>query len=159
MNDYLLDYLHKAENLARISHEGQFDKGGQPYYHHVETVSRTTGDMIHNWHNTSNDFLLKAQIVGYLHDIVEDTKVTMKDLWNLKFPTDSIQAIEILTKVDGVSYQEYLARVKRYKLAAVVKINDMIHNSDLSRMIHVIDSDRERQKKYLLAIDYLLGSI
>jgi hypothetical protein len=111
--------------------------------------------MILSWHQASDDFLLKARVVGYLHDIVEDTKVTMKDLWSYKFPTDCILAIEILTKVEGVSYQEYLAGVKRYKLAAVVKVTDMLHNSDLTRLNHVTARDRERQKKYLIAIDYL----
>ncbi len=155
MIDYLKDNLVKAEALARKAHAGQVDKAGQPYFLHVETVSQRVGEIIQGWLNPPLEFLLKARIVGYLHDIVEDTDITIEALWAYKVPTDCIVAIEKLTKSKDGPYQEYLHRIKRYKLAAVVKVADMTHNSDLSRLAKVTEEDRIRQKKYLDAIEYL----
>ena len=90
-----------------------------------------------------------------MHDIVEDTDITIEALWAYKVPTDCILAIEKLTKSKDVPYQEYLLGIKRCKLAAVVKVADMTHNSDLTRLKLVTEEDRARQKKYLDAIEYL----
>lgn len=155
MIDYLKENLVKAEALARKAHSGQFDKAGQPYFFHVETVSNRVSEIIQGWLYPSIEFLLKARIVGYLHDIVEDTDIAMEALWAYKVPTDCILAIEKLTKSKDVAYQEYLHRIKRYKLAAVVKVADMIHNSDLTRLAQITEEDKVRQKKYLDAIEFL----
>ena len=155
MIDYLKDNLVKAEALARKAHAGQVDKAGQPYFLHVETVSQRVGEIIQSWRSPSMEFLLKAKIVGYLHDIVEDTDITMEALWGYKVPTDCILAIKKLTKNKNTSYQDYLLEIKRCKLAAVVKVADMTHNSDLGRLAQITEEDRIRQKKYLDAIEYL----
>lgn len=128
MIDYLNENLVKAEVLAREAHSGQFDKAGQPYFLHVETVSNSVAEIIQGWFYPSLEFILKARIVGYLHDIVEDTDMTIEALWAYKVPTDCILAIERLTKSKSVPYQEYLQGIKQNKLAAVVKVADMIHN-------------------------------
>jgi len=155
MTRNLTDILSQVRLLAQVSHAGQVDKVGKPYFMHAEMVSRTVGDLISSWHLPSEDFSLKAQIVGYLHDTLEDTQMTMDDLWKHKIPTECMLAVEAITKVDGVTYQDYLMNVKRCKLAAVVKVADMMHNSDLSRLDNVTEEDLTRREKYQKAITFL----
>lgn len=155
LDRYLTNNLSKARLLAQNAHAGQVDKAGKPYFLHVEKVSRTVGDMISSWDPSSFDFYLQARIVGYLHDVVEDTELTAADLREQEIPTDCILAIEAMTKVEGTAYQTYLDIVKKNKLAAVVKIADMMHNSDLSRLEHITEEDLARKEKYQKAIAYL----
>ena len=155
IDQYWNESLNQARCLAQVSHAGQVDKAGKPYLVHVETVSRTVGDLISGWYGLSDDFSVKARIVGYLHDIIEDTEMTVDDLWKNKIPTDCILAIEAITKIEGEAYQDYLMKVKRCKLAAVVKVADMIHNSDLSRLDKVTEEDLFRREKYQKAITFL----
>ncbi len=147
--------LHGARLLAQEAHAGQVDKSGKPYFLHVETVSRTVADLIRDQELGSEMFSLKAQIVGYLHDIIEDTDITPEDLRGYAIPPDCILAIEAITKNDGLSYQDYLVRVRSNKLATVVKIADMMHNSDLSRLDYVTIKDLTRREKYQKAIMFL----
>ncbi len=156
-DDILLEDLKKAIEIAKAAHEGQVDKAGKPYFEHVQTVSELASEIILSWDEEYDDFLIQAQIVSYLHDIVEDTSLTIDDLWKFQVPTDCILAIETLTKKSGQDYWDYLAEVKLDKLAAVVKIADMTHNSDLSRLEEVTPVDLERLDKYQKAIDYLSG--
>lgn len=155
LNRYLTNNLSKARILAQFAHTGQVDKAGKPYFLHVEKVSRTAGDMISSWDQSSCDFYLQARIVGYLHDIVEDTELTAVDLREHEIPKDCILAIAAITKTEGTAYQDYLDKVKSSKLATVVKIADMIHNSDLSRLNQITDEDLARQEKYRKAIAFL----
>jgi len=155
MNRNLTNNLRKACLIAQFSHAGQVDKAGKAYFLHVQTVSRTVGDLICSWHQPSSDFFLKARIVGYLHDVVEDTEITIADLYRYKIPEDCILAIEVITKVKGSAYKEYLDKVKRSKLAAVVKIVDMMHNSDLTRLEQITEEDLTRREKYCKAIELL----
>jgi (p)ppGpp synthase/HD superfamily hydrolase len=148
-------YLSKARSLALEAHAGQLDKAGAPYIIHAETVSRLVREIINGWNQDSHDFQIKAQIVGFLHDIIEDTSITVEDLKQLSFPIDCIQAIETITKNDTIPYQDYIQNVKRNKLAAVVKMADMTHNSDLSRLPIVTEKDLKRVRKYQDAIEYL----
>ena len=155
LNRDLTNGLTKARLLAQYAHAGQVDKAGKPYFMHVEKVSRTVGSLINSWNQPSCDFFLKARIVGYLHDIVEDTKITIADLRENEIPPACILAIEAITKSGGIEYQDYLANVKRNKLAAVVKIADMMHNSDLTRLEQITEEDFIRREKYLKAIAFL----
>lgn len=155
MNQYWTESLSEARRVAQVSHAGQVDKAGKPYFEHVETVSRTVGDLVSGWHWLPDDFSAKARIVGYLHDVIEDTDITVGDLWKYKIPTDCILAIEAITKVEGESYQDYLMKVKRCKLASVVKLADMTHNSDLSRLDTITGEDLARRDKYQKAIAFL----
>ncbi|HAL73622.1 MAG TPA: phosphohydrolase, partial [Clostridiales bacterium] len=65
------------------AHADQLDKAGAPYFCHAETVSRLVGEMINGWHQGTYEFQMKARIVGFLHDIIEDTNTTAEDLKQL----------------------------------------------------------------------------
>lgn len=134
--------LKKVSDFAQKAHEGQFDKGGKPYYLHVQNVA--------NMGKNENE-----KIVGYLHDILEDTTYTIDDIKTLGINEECIKAILCLTRNKEISYDEYIANIKRCELARKVKINDLKNNMDLSRLKIITDKDIERIKKYKKALDYL----
>lgn len=151
---FLSKKLEEALQIASEAHLGQEDKGGHPYIHHVITVSENARKIVRSWEVFDIDFLYHAGIVGYLHDVLEDTDITIEDLRKCSFPDECILALEIITKQND-DYNEYLQRIKYNKLASVVKISDMEHNSDLSRINYVTLKDKERSEKYRKAIEYL----
>ena len=157
LGDIQISDLSKAIEIAKTAHEGQVDKAGKPYFEHVQAVCEIASKMILSWNEEYDDFLVQAKIVSYLHDVVEDTSLTIDDLRKHQIPTDCFLAIETLTKKSGQDYWDYLAEVKLDKLAAVVKIADLTHNSDLSRLEEVTPEDLKRRDKYQKSIDYLSG--
>jgi (p)ppGpp synthase/HD superfamily hydrolase len=152
---YLLTKLSEAIDIARKVHEGQYDKAHQPYFMHPEAVSRIVSEIIRSQPEPSESFMIQAKIVSYLHDVIEDSSVTAGYLREKEIPEECVTAIEILTKKKGQDYMEYLSEIKRNKLARVVKIADMMHNSDLSRLRQITDVDRKRREKYLKGISFL----
>jgi guanosine-3',5'-bis(diphosphate) 3'-pyrophosphohydrolase len=156
-DDSLLEALAKAIETAKSAHEGQADKAGKPYFEHVQTVAENVSEIIRSWNEEYDDFLIQAQIVSYLHDVVEDTALTIDDLWKLRIPVECILAIELITKSEDQAYSDYLAKVKQDKLATVVKIADLTHNIDLSRLDVVTPADLAHQEKYIKATEFLKG--
>lgn len=150
--------LREAMLLAEKAHSGQTDKAGQPYFHHPRAVSEIVGNLIFSWYGAPEiyeGFLLKAEIVSLLHDVIEDTNLTIEDLRKKAVPSDCIKAIKALTKTEGQSYDDYLANLKSDRLASIVKIADLTHNSDLTRLAKVTPEDMKRWEKYQKAIQFL----
>jgi (p)ppGpp synthase/HD superfamily hydrolase len=110
------EQLVKAEQVARKAHEGQYRRDGiTPYIKHVEAVvSRVSS--------------VDEKIVAWLHDVVEDTSVTAKDLIEMGFDRALIDAVVLLTKTEGYDLQNYLEAIKRNPVAKAVKIADMRAN-------------------------------
>lgn len=127
--------LNKAEILATAAHTGQSDKAGKPYIYHPRTVAAMV--------ETEEE-----KTVALLHDVVEDTSVTLDELRQHGFSEDVITAVDVLTKRPGVDYHEYTERVKQNPLALAVKIADMTHNMDLSRIDQPTAKDYARVEKY-----------
>lgn len=127
--------LEKAYNVALKFHFGQVDKGGNPYIYHSIMVSNMV---------CGND----NKIVGLLHDVVEDTELTLNGLSIIGFKLKIIQAIDGITKRKGESLESYLERVKSNEIATVVKIADLIHNSDKNRIKNSTQKDLDRFNKY-----------
>lgn len=128
--------------IAKKAHAGQVDKAGVDYIQHPLYVA-------------SQVETEQEKAVALLHDVIEDSNITAVDLLASGLPNEVVTAVQILTKKKGQSYQEYLEKVKTNDLARVVKLADLKHNSDLSRLKSVSDTDRERVKKYKNAIRYL----
>lgn len=131
-----------AFKVAKKAHLGQVDKAGADYIKHPITVA--------SFVKTDEE-----KATAYLHDVIEDTSLTLLDLEEHGFPRSVIEAVDILTKKKGQDYQSYLNLVKTNKLARTVKLADLKHNSDLSRLSEVTDKDLKRYKKYQEAIKYL----
>ena len=132
----------KAYEVAKKAHLGQVDKAGEDYIKHPEKVA--------SFVKTDEE-----KAVAYLHDVIEDTELTLEDLYEYSFSKEVIEAVDIITKKRGEDYQSYLNSVKENKLARAVKLADLRHNSDLTRLIKVTEKDIKRKEKYQKAIDFL----
>jgi len=127
--------LEKAIALAAKHHEGQTDKAGKPYIFHVLKVMMDV---------EKND----EMIVAVLHDILEDTSVTIGYLREQGFDDKILSSIVSLTKFNYESYDTFINRVCLDPLAARVKLADICHNRDLKRLTEITDEDVERIYKY-----------
>ena len=132
----------KAYKIAKKAHLGQVDKAGEDYIKHPEKVA--------SFVKTDEE-----KAVAYLHDVIEDTELTLEDLYEYGFSKEVLEAVDIITKKRGENYQSYLNSVKKNKLARAVKLADLRHNSDLTRFTEVTEKDIKRKEKYQKAIDFL----
>lgn len=131
-----------AEKIATQAHEGQTDKGGEPYINHPVAVADSLESTEH-------------KIVALLHDVLEDTEVTADDLRAYGFTERIIKSIRILTKNDSESYEEYLSYVKTDNMAWMVKRADLKHNMNIDRIPNPTEKDLERIEKYKKALTFL----
>lgn len=106
--------LTRAIELANHAHAGQVDKSGHPYIFHPVRVASTFSDEV-------------LQTIAVLHDVVEDTDVTLADLDTL-FPQGIVDAVDALTRRDGETYAGYILRVAQNPSARAVKIADIRDN-------------------------------
>jgi (p)ppGpp synthase/HD superfamily hydrolase len=115
--------LSEAIALAAVAHSGQTDKSGQPYITHpIRVMMRCHPHGLH------------AQMAAVLHDVVEDTWVTLDLLRTMGFSAEVVAAVDALTRRKGEeSYPEYIRRCSRDRLATLVKLADLEDNSDPAR--------------------------
>jgi len=147
MNGVYDDLISKAADLAKEFHRGQVDKQGIDYFEgHLTTV----GNAGYNW---------KEKVVGFLHDAAEDTPHTVDEIvQTLKEKSNGIlkdedaqeiyDALSLLNANTASSREEYIARIKESFIATKVKLNDLTHNMDISRISNPTNKDMERVKRY-----------
>lgn len=123
--------------LASKHHLGQFDKQGKPYILHCLEVMRLL-----------EPYGEEVQCMGVGHDLLEDTDLVEEDLVKYGFSERIIAGIKSVTKVDGESYDLYKAKVKANADGIRVKIADLTHNSQITRLKGITDKDFARMKKY-----------
>ena len=111
----------EAMKIAFSAHNGQVDKGGVPYIFHPYHLAEQMKDEI-------------TACVALLHDVMEDTDVTYEEL-SSKFPKEVMDALELLTHKNGTDYFDYVRAIKQNPYALAVKLADIEHNSDESRLI------------------------
>jgi len=131
-----------ARALAERRHAGQVDKAGLPYITHPQRVAERLETP-------------EAQVVGWLHDTVEDTGLTLQEV-ETQFGPATAAAVDAVSRREGESWSDYLRRVKANPVARQVKISDLIDNSNLSRIPRVTLRDVQRQAKYNAALKRLL---
>ena len=136
------EMTNKAMVLAYEAHQGQYDKSGLPY-------------VFHPLHLAEQMDTEEAVTAALLHDVAEDTDYTLEDLRSMGFPDTVTDALALLTHDPSVPYMEYVARLKSNPIARSVKLADLTHNSDLSRLPVVTEKDLERVEKYRKAIKLL----
>ena len=132
----------KALALCFEAHSGQLDKSGLPYVLHPLHLAEQMGDEI-------------TTVVALLHDVVEDTPYTLEDLQNMGYPEAVVEALALLTHDPAVPYMEYVARIGQNPVARAVKLADLRHNSDITRLDCVTHRDLDRVKKYRQAMQLL----
>lgn len=132
----------KAMNIAYDAHHGQYDKGGVPYIYHP----------IHLAEQMDSEY---ECIVALLHDVVEDTDVSINDLGKI-FPKEVIEAIKLLTHDVTIEYMEYIRNIKVNDLARKVKLADLKHNYDKTRVdISLSSVEIKKGSLYKEAYEYL----
>ncbi|MBR1593112.1 MAG: HD domain-containing protein [Ruminococcus sp.] len=135
----------KAMHTAYNAHSGQTDKNGVPYIFHPFHLAEQM--------DTENEIC-----TALLHDVAEDTDISLSQLAEI-FPEEVINALELLTHDENTDYFEYVRNIRSNPTAKKVKLADLRHNSDLSRMTAsgIVPSERDikRREKYLKAIEIL----
>lgn len=131
----------KAMIIAYNAHINQFDKAGVPYIYHP----------IHLAEQMDTEF---ECIVALLHDVVEDTDVTFEEL-EKEFPSEVIEILKLLTHDKKVDYMKYIEEIKKNPIARKIKIADINHNADESRLDKITLKDVARRNKYNKALEYL----
>lgn len=138
----------KALELSFQTHKNQRDKSGMPYVYHPFHLAEQMDDEY-------------STCVALLHDVVEDSEdsgepVTPNDLRLMGFPDAVVNAIALLTHEKSVPYMDYVRKIKPDPIARKVKLADLRHNSDTSRLSGPVDEKAsERLAKYRQAIKLL----
>ena len=132
----------KAVKLCFEAHKNQVDKSGLPYVFHPFHLAEQMTDEL-------------TTVTALLHDVVEDTSYTLADLRKMGFPETVLDALAMLTHDDGATYLEYVAKLRTNPIARTVKLADLRHNSDLTRLDHVDGEALARVEKYRKAIELL----
>ena len=131
-----------AMRLAYSAHHGQSDRSGVPYIFHPLHLA----EQMHT----------ESEIVAaLLHDVVEDTSVSLADLEKAGFSPEVIDAVRLLTHDKCVPYMDYINALKENPIARAVKLADLKHNSDLARLKDHSEKTRERLEKYAAALEIL----
>lgn len=149
----------KAYALAKNKHMGQLYGTHDYFAYHILAVER---DVIDSLGNKATDSHTKHEydiysIVAYLHDVVEDTSVTLNEI-ELLFGTDVCYAVTAITKRKSEKYTDYLSRVYKNEVARRVKYYDILfnlHNTVQCLTQEVNDKNLRRYNKYMQALKYL----
>ena len=111
----------KAMKIAYEAHLGQLDYNDVPYIFHPYHIAEQMDDEV-------------SCTIALLHDVVEDTRLTLSDLEQI-FPTQVVEIVRLLTHDENIDYFDYIREIKKNPIATKVKLEDLKHNSDESRSI------------------------
>lgn len=136
---------NRAMRIAYDAHSGQMDKCGTPYVFHPYHLAEQMPDEV-------------STCVALLHDVVEDTDVTLEDL-AVEFPCEVVEALRLLTHDPAVPYLDYVSMVAENPVARAVKLVDLAHNMDETRYAGGSQPDpsdlARRREKYAAALEIL----
>jgi (p)ppGpp synthase/HD superfamily hydrolase len=137
--------IERAIEIAAAAHAGQMDKGGEPYIlHPLKVMLRVTTEY--------------ERISAVLHDVIEDSNVTIEQLRSEGFPEEVLRALTALTKLSGESRIEAAKRASLDPIARIVKLADNAENMDLSRIQNPSNSDFQRLEEYKAVRALLLAA-
>lgn len=136
------DLTKKALKLCFSAHRYQVDKTGMPYVFHPFHLAEQMTDEL-------------STVCALLHDVVEDTDYTFDDLAAMGFPEAVIEVLQLLTHEESVPYMDYVKELSKNPTARLVKLADLRHNSDLTRLDEIDGYALRRNEKYLNAIEFL----
>ena len=132
----------KALCISFDAHKDQVDKSGLPYVFHPFHLAEQMDEEY-------------AVCVALLHDVVEDAGVSLESLREAGFPPEVTDAVALMTHDERVPYLDYVREIKKNPLASKVKLADLMHNSDLTRLSSVDEKALERVEKYRKAMEIL----
>jgi (p)ppGpp synthase/HD superfamily hydrolase len=134
--------LDKALKFAMEKHEGQFDKAGEKY-------------ILHPLHVALQMHTEEEKIIALLHDVLEDTDATEEDLRDLGLSEETIGHIKVLTRAEDMTYNDYIENISKDKVAKKIKLKDLEHNMDTSRLKGDKEKTERLMKRYESAYKYL----
>lgn len=138
-----MNLLEKAIGIALEAHAGHKDRAGRPY-------------ILHPLHLMMQMETEEEMITAVLHDVVEDSNITLDDLAAAGFSAGVLTAVALLTRdKSSDDYEAYIAAIKPDPLARRVKLADLAHNMELRRQPTLDDKDWQRFEKYFHAWNYL----
>lgn len=127
--------LERALGIALEAHAGQKSKDGLPYIlHPLRLMVKMQTD--------------EERIAAVLHDVVEDSAVTLEALRAAGFSGPVLEAVRLLTHEEGIGYEEYVERLRANPMARKIKLADLEDNSDIRRLSGIEEKDAERLRKY-----------
>ena len=132
----------KAMKLCFEAHKEQTDKAGLPYVFHPFHLAEQMPDE-------------ETTVTALLHDVIEDTPSTLQDLRGMGFSEAVLDALALMTHDESVPYPDYVAALRPNRIARTVKLADLRHNSDLTRLDTVDEKALKRIEKYKAAIRLL----
>ena len=132
----------KALQLCFQAHRDQVDKTGLPYVFHPFHLAEQMDDEI-------------STVCALLHDVIEDTEITLDMLGQMGFPKDVLDVLTLLTHDESVPYMDYVKNISTNPIAKKVKIADLMHNSDVTRLDFVDEWANKRNQKYQEALRIL----
>lgn len=142
-----------ALNIIETAFAGKKDKAGKPYIDHLKRVAENA-----KIYFKGNDYYEQLEVIGLLHDIIEDCPEWTKQHLNAIFKDALIiDAVERLTKKPELNYEQYIKNIQNNRYARAVKLADLKDNMDLTRLSELTEKDIERTKKYHKSYIYLLG--
>lgn len=139
-----LGLYERSQKLVKILFRGKKDKAGKSYLYHLETVSRDFQEE-------------KIKALALMHDLLEDTLITGDDLKQLGYEDDFIASLEVLTNRSN-TYEEYIDTIIKNGNVNLLKIKmkDLLHNMDLTRIKEITPKDIKRTEKYMKAYDKII---
>ena len=143
------DLIYKSLEIITKLFNDKNDKGGFPYVIHLLKVYAGVSDYI-------------EKVCALLHDVIEDTDISYDDLVKVGYPNEVIDILRILTKLKGEDYRKYINRIidSENVHAMNIKIADLRHNMDLTRIKNPVANDYERiSKRYEPAYERILNKL
>lgn len=144
---------NKCYDFAEAAHKDQVDKAGEKYFLHPCTVAGIFGTKFK--HLLTRDELFIGVCVSLLHDVLEDSEFTQEDMLKFSIPFEIVSRCEIIRRGKDESYMNFIRRCGDDKIVRYVKMADLLHNMDLTRLDEITDEDLQRIKKYHKAYKYL----
>jgi len=130
-----MDIIEKSLEIALKAYSGQKDKAGKTYIlHPLRLMAKMDTD--------------EERSVALLHDVIEDSDYTANDLLSLGIPSNIVNAVQLLSKLDGEDYEQFINRIKLNNLASKVKMADIEDNINILRLDSINNNDLDRVAKY-----------
>lgn len=137
--------VNKTIKLMYDKHKDQVDKNGIPY-------------VFHPWHVAESMIDEKRTVVALLHDIVEDTNTTFEELEKMGYDDEIIEALKVLTHDKSVNYDDYIKKISMNPIARDVKIADLKHNLDRSRLDESNEKLEKKYEQYNNSLSFLINN-
>ena len=140
-----MNIIEKSLEIALKAYAGQTDKAGKTYIlHPLRLMAQMETE--------------EEMSVALLHDVIEDSDITAEDLLNSGIPPGVVNAVQSLTKTKGESYEEFIERVLKNKLATKIKKSDIEDNINILRLNSVNEKDLQRIARYHRAWQQIIKS-